>query len=202
MSEVALAQTYEPRSAPTAVRALPAAGLGQAVTGEILKGAHVHAREGSKVGPGQPLTARESRAGCRMGKPGPALRVQQRAAEPDGGAAAAIVGQKWIPWIFAAKMTAAGLLALLVAFTFNLDQPRWALITVLIVAQPQSGLVLAKSFYRIIGTLLGERGLVPLDQHPSPGIDLLVDIDLDGADVGAAAIERRSEWQVYCICAH
>jgi uncharacterized membrane protein YccC len=57
--------------------------------------------------------------------------------------------------IFAAKTTASGLIALLVAFTFNLDQPQWALLTVFIVAQPQSGLVLAKSFYRIIGTLTG-----------------------------------------------
>jgi uncharacterized membrane protein YccC len=57
--------------------------------------------------------------------------------------------------IFAAKTTASGLIALLVAFTFNLDQPQWALLTVFIVSQPQSGLVLAKSFYRIIGTLIG-----------------------------------------------
>ena len=57
--------------------------------------------------------------------------------------------------IFAARTTASGLIALLVAFTFNLDQPQWALLTVFIVAQPQSGLVLAKSFYRIIGTLIG-----------------------------------------------
>jgi uncharacterized membrane protein YccC len=60
-----------------------------------------------------------------------------------------------MPWIFAAKTTASGLIALLVAFTFNLDQPQWALLTVFIVAQPQSGLVLAKSFYRIIGTFIG-----------------------------------------------
>src|ERR1700730_3737856 len=57
--------------------------------------------------------------------------------------------------IFAAKTTASGLVALLVAFTFNLDQPQWALLTVVIVAQPQSGLVLAKSFYRIVGALIG-----------------------------------------------
>ena len=62
----------------------------------------------------------------------------------------------WIATIFAAKTTAAGLLALLVAFTFNLDQPYWALLTVFIVSLPQqSGLVLAKSFYRIIGTVIG-----------------------------------------------
>src|SRR5215469_4815137 len=57
--------------------------------------------------------------------------------------------------VFAAKTTLSALIALLVAFTFNLDQPQWALLTVFIVAQPQSGLVLAKSFYRIIGTLIG-----------------------------------------------
>ena len=58
--------------------------------------------------------------------------------------------------IFAAKTTASGLIALLVAFTFDLDEPYWALLTVFIVAQPQqSGQVLAKSFYRIIGTVIG-----------------------------------------------
>ena len=58
--------------------------------------------------------------------------------------------------IFAAKTTGSALIALLVAFAFNLDQPYWALLTVFIVSQPQqSGLVLAKSFYRIIGTVIG-----------------------------------------------
>jgi uncharacterized membrane protein YccC len=67
-----------------------------------------------------------------------------------------------IPWIFAAKTTAAGLIALLVAFTFNLDQPQWALLTVFIVSQPRDGLVLAKSFYRIIGTCIGAAGALVL----------------------------------------
>jgi len=57
--------------------------------------------------------------------------------------------------IFAAKTTESALITLLVAFTFNLDQPQWALLTVLIVSRPQSRLVLAKSFYRLIGTLIG-----------------------------------------------
>src|SRR6266481_7451265 len=75
---------------------------------------------------------------------------------PGAGSAKPMLDPKWIPWIFAAKTTASGLLALLVAFTFNLDQPYWALLTVFIVSQPQqSGLVLAKSFYRIIGTVIG-----------------------------------------------
>ena len=58
--------------------------------------------------------------------------------------------------IFAAKTTASGLSALLIAFTFNLDQPLWALLTVFIVSQAQqSGPVLAKAFNRVIGTLIG-----------------------------------------------
>jgi uncharacterized membrane protein YccC len=67
-----------------------------------------------------------------------------------------LLGPPWIPWIFAAKTTtASALLALWIAFAVNLDRPKWTLLTVFIVAQPQSGLVLAKSFYRIIGTLVG-----------------------------------------------
>ncbi|MBV8186511.1 MAG: FUSC family protein [Alphaproteobacteria bacterium] len=57
--------------------------------------------------------------------------------------------------VFAAKTTISALLALWVAFRFNLDDPKWAVLTVFIVAQPQSGRVFAKGFYRIIGTLVG-----------------------------------------------
>src|SRR5262249_4272294 len=64
-------------------------------------------------------------------------------------------GSNRIRLIFAAKTTASAIIALLVAFTFDLDQPQWTLLTVFIVAQPQSGLVLAKSFHRIIGTFIG-----------------------------------------------
>jgi uncharacterized membrane protein YccC len=65
------------------------------------------------------------------------------------------IGSNPMRWIFAVKTTASAIIALLIAFTFDLDQPQWALLTVFIVAQPQSGLVLAKSFYRVIGTLIG-----------------------------------------------
>ena len=37
---------------------------------------------------------------------------------------------RWVSWSFAAKTTMSALLALTVAFTFNLDQPQWALLTV------------------------------------------------------------------------
>jgi uncharacterized membrane protein YccC len=56
---------------------------------------------------------------------------------------------------FAVKTFAASLLALYIAFWAGLDEPRWAFLTVFAVSQPDSGLVLAKSFYRILGTIAG-----------------------------------------------
>src|SRR6266849_8769446 len=56
---------------------------------------------------------------------------------------------------FAVKTFAASLLALCIAFWAGLDDPRWAFLTVFVVSQPDSGLVLAKGFYRILGTIAG-----------------------------------------------
>jgi uncharacterized membrane protein YccC len=56
---------------------------------------------------------------------------------------------------FAVKTFAASLLALYIAFWAGLDDPRWAFLTVYVVSQPDSGLVLAKGFYRILGTIAG-----------------------------------------------
>src|SRR5208337_342381 len=57
--------------------------------------------------------------------------------------------------IFSGKTFAAALLALFISFWLTLDEPYWALLTVFVVAQPDSGLVLAKGFYRILGTAAG-----------------------------------------------
>jgi len=123
----------------------------------------------ASAGHADPAAIQASRAGSRVDKRQsvPETKAQlggmatQSRATPSCGTAEAI-SPRWIPSIFAAKTTASGLLALLVAFAFNLDQPKWALLTVFIVAQPQSGLVLAKSFYRIIGTVLGAAGALVL----------------------------------------
>src|SRR5258705_11909222 len=56
---------------------------------------------------------------------------------------------------FAVKAFAASLLALYIAFWAGLDDPRWAFLTVYVVSQPDSALVLAKGFYRILGTVAG-----------------------------------------------
>ena len=58
-------------------------------------------------------------------------------------------------WIFALRTVSAGLIALLVAYALKIGQPHWAMMTVFIVAQPVAGMVLAKGFYRLVGTLVG-----------------------------------------------
>ncbi|RUW20159.1 FUSC family protein, partial [Mesorhizobium sp. M1E.F.Ca.ET.041.01.1.1] len=58
-------------------------------------------------------------------------------------------------WIFALRTVSAGLIALLAAYALDLDHPQWAMMTVFIVAQPVAGMVLAKGFYRLLGTLAG-----------------------------------------------
>jgi uncharacterized membrane protein YccC len=60
-----------------------------------------------------------------------------------------------LTWIYLFKALAACFLALGVAMKLDLPQPRTAMTTVFIVMQPQSGMVFAKSFYRICGTLVG-----------------------------------------------
>src|ERR1700719_5341201 len=63
---------------------------------------------------------------------------------------------------FAVKTFAASLLALYIAFWAGLDDPRWSFLTVFVVSQTDSGLVLAKSFYRILSTIAGLLVAMPL----------------------------------------
>ncbi|EJL85270.1 putative membrane protein [Herbaspirillum sp. CF444] len=63
-------------------------------------------------------------------------------------------------WIYVFKMVLAGLLALGIGYALDLESPRSGLITVFIVMQPQSGMILAKSFYRVIGTFIGSVAVV------------------------------------------
>jgi uncharacterized membrane protein YccC len=60
-----------------------------------------------------------------------------------------------LDWIFALRTTAAGLLALYLALALGLEEPQWAIMTVFIIAQPFTGMVLSKGFYRVIGTAVG-----------------------------------------------
>ncbi len=66
------------------------------------------------------------------------------------------LGRSEIPrWVFALKICLAALLALWISLRFQLDSPRSAMITVVIVMQPHTGMVLEKSIYRFSGTVTG-----------------------------------------------
>ena len=60
-----------------------------------------------------------------------------------------------LTWIYVFKALTAAFLALGIAMKLDLPQPRTAMTTVFILMTQQSGRVLAKSFYRICGTLVG-----------------------------------------------
>jgi len=57
--------------------------------------------------------------------------------------------------LFALRTTVTALLALSVATLLGLKNPHWAAMTVIVVAQPTRGMVLAKGFYRAVGSLIG-----------------------------------------------
>lgn len=57
--------------------------------------------------------------------------------------------------VYIGKVVLACLLALWVSLRFELEQPRTAMLTVAIVMQSRTGMVFAKSFYRLLGTIVG-----------------------------------------------
>ncbi|MGY3604964.1 MULTISPECIES: FUSC family protein [unclassified Bradyrhizobium] len=68
---------------------------------------------------------------------------------------AIIRGFSWRDWLFSLKSFAAAVLALYIAFQLDLSQPSWSVTTVYVVSQPLAGMVLAKSLYRVLGTVIG-----------------------------------------------
>ncbi|HEY6008429.1 MAG TPA: FUSC family protein [Geobacteraceae bacterium] len=69
----------------------------------------------------------------------------------------------------AARGTVVALAALLVAVILGIENPYWAAMTALIVIQPTRGLLLEKSFYRLVGTVVGSvAGLLLLLSTKSP----------------------------------
>ncbi|GAB7527773.1 FUSC family protein [Pseudomonas sp. 3A(2025)] len=67
-----------------------------------------------------------------------------------------------VTWVYIAKVLLAAFLTYWLALRLELPQPRIAVITVVLVMQPQSGHVFAKSFYRLLGTLAGSTMMVLL----------------------------------------
>jgi uncharacterized membrane protein YccC len=64
--------------------------------------------------------------------------------------------------IFSLNSFAAAMLALFIGFSLDLPRPYWAMLTVYITAQPLSGSLRSKAFYRLLGTSLGGVAAVAL----------------------------------------
>jgi len=77
-----------------------------------------------------------------------------------------------------------------IAFWAGLDDPRWSFLTVFVVSQPDGGLVLAKSFYRILGTIAGVLVTIALVFGLSQYGDLFVAAVLGGQGMACALADH------------
>ncbi|MGE0105378.1 MAG: FUSC family protein [Thiomonas sp.] len=91
-------------------------------------------------------------------------------------------------WLFVAKSLLAMYCGAWLAMRLHLEQPSTTMITVAIVMHPQSGMVLAKGFYRAIGTLVGSlAGLLLISAFPQQrelfllGLSLWISLCASGA---------------------
>ncbi|MES2076022.1 MAG: FUSC family protein [Pseudomonadota bacterium] len=97
--------------------------------------------------------------------------------------------------IFVAKTMLAAFGALWLAFRLGLDSPNTAMTTTFILALPSSGMVLEKSFYRLLGTLVGCAGaLLMIALIPQqPVLLFLVLAAWVGLCTGGAAMYRNQQ---------
>jgi uncharacterized membrane protein YccC len=123
--------------------------------------------------------------------------------------AMAAAGRDWatgdgLVWLHLFKTVAAALLALGLAMLLELQQPRTAMTTVFVLMLPFNGMVLAKSFYRIIGTAVGTIAALVLGaifvQQPELymfGLTCWV-----GACIAAAVRYRHFRWYGFVLAGY
>jgi uncharacterized membrane protein YccC len=103
------------------------------------------------------------------------------------------LGEEADVWLFVFKTLLAYYITGWLAMRFSLSQPSTAMLTTIIVANRQSGRVLAKSFYRCIGTLAGAGvALLIVSLFPQERVLYLVALSLwIGACAGGATLYRN-----------
>lgn len=118
-------------------------------------------------------------------------------------------GRAWathdgLVWLHLLKTVTAALLAMGIAMRLELSQPRVAMTTVFVLMQPMSGMVFAKSFYRMIGTGVGLVAALLLGalfaQQPElymAGITLWI-----GGCIAAAVRNRQFRWYGYVLAGY
>jgi len=123
--------------------------------------------------------------------------------------ATAAAGRDWatgdgLVWLHLFKTVAAALLALGIAMLLELQQPRTAMTTVFVLMQPFSGMVLAKSFYRIIGTAVGTFAALVLGAIfvQQPELYMLGLTCWVGACIAAAVRYRHFRWYGFVLAGY
>ncbi|KVR00147.1 FUSC family protein [Burkholderia ubonensis] len=144
-------------------------------------------------------------------KPQPAIEPPaagfQRAGrwlDPLGKAARDWAARDGLIWLHLAKTVCAALLAMGIAMQLEMSQPRTAMTTVFVLMQPLSGMVFAKSFYRVLGTAAGLVGALALGglfaQQPElymAGITLWV-----GGCIALAVRNRHFRWYGFVLAGY
>ncbi len=107
-------------------------------------------------------------------------------------------------WLHLLKTVTAGLLALGIAMLLDLPQPRIAMTTVFVLMQPFSGMVLAKSFYRILGTAVGTVAALVLGAVfvQQPELYMLGMIGWVSACIAAAVRYRHFRWYGFVLAGY
>ncbi|CAB3802346.1 p-hydroxybenzoic acid efflux pump subunit AaeB [Paraburkholderia ultramafica] len=107
-------------------------------------------------------------------------------------------------WLHLLKTVTAGLLALGIAMLLDLAQPRIAMTTVFVLMQPFSGMVLAKSFYRILGTAVGTVAALVLGALfvQQPELYMLGMIGWVSACIAAAVRYRHFRWYGFVLAGY
>ncbi|TXC82562.1 FUSC family protein [Paraburkholderia azotifigens] len=118
-------------------------------------------------------------------------------------------GKEWsttdgLTWLHLFKTVTAALLALGIAMLLELQQPRTAMTTVFVLMQPFSGMVLAKSFYRIVGTFIGMLAALLLGAlfAQQPELYMLGITAWMGACVAAAVRYRHFRWYGFVLAGY
>src|ERR1700737_2880411 len=103
------------------------------------------------------------------------------------------LGEEAGVWLFVFKTLLAFYITGWLAMRFSLSQPSTAMLTTIIVANQQSGRVLAKSFYRGIGTLVGAGvAILIVSVFPQERVLFLVALSLwIGVCAGGATLYRN-----------
>lgn len=144
-------------------------------------------------------------------KPQPAIEPPaagyQRAGrwlDPLGKAARDWAASDGLIWLHLAKTVCAALLAMGIAMRLEMSQPRTAMTTVFVLMQPLSGMVFAKSFYRVLGTAAGLVAALALGglfaQQPElymAGITLWV-----GGCIALAVRNRHFRWYGFVLAGY